>query len=251
MRSVARVAGILRAFTTREPRRALTEIAARAKLDLGTTRRILKALIGEGLVAYDSRTRKYGLDLGLLELAGAVVEGDDLRDRAQEAVEGIARETGYTTFFGVIRDDEALCLARADANAVILLRWWTLGGRMPLNCGAAPKALLAHSPASRIDAVLTGELAALTPHSQTDRGILRKELARIRRQGFALAVDDVVPGVAGLAVPATDARGNLVGALSIAGLTRQLSPATRKELVGTLRRHAAALGARTHTTVTQ
>lgn len=233
----------MRAFSARQPERSLTEIAARAKLDLGTTRRILAALAAEGVIAHDATSRLYRLDLGVLELAGAVAEGGDLRAHAQTAVETIARETGNTAFFGVHRDGEALCFARADGGTVVLLRWWTLGGRMPLHCGAAPKVLLAHLPPTDIEAVLAGSLTAFTARGEASPPVLRKELARIRRQGFAHAADDIVLGVAGLAVPVHGRDGAVRGALSIAGLTPQFSPAIRQELLATLREQAERLRA--------
>jgi len=243
MRAVARVVRILRSFSAREPSRSLSGIAGAAGLDLGTTRRILASLCDEGLVVRDARTRLYRLDLGLLELAGSVTEGGDLRTRAQAAVDRIAAETGNTAFFGVRRGREALCLARAEGSAVVLVRWWTLGGRMPMHCGAAPRAILAHLPAKDADGVLAGTLERFTPRSEVDPAAIRRELARIRRRGFALASDDVVLGVSGVAVPVFGRNGALLGSLAVACLTAQLAPASRAAIVEALEREAAALGA--------
>jgi DNA-binding IclR family transcriptional regulator len=242
MRSVERILRILRSFTQRTPQRSLTEVAEAAGLDLGTTRRMLLALGEEGLVAHDAATRLYRLDLGLLELAGAVTEGGDLRSLAQPVVDAIARETGSTTFFGIHRQGEALCLNRADGNAVVLLRWWTLGGRMPLHCGAAPKTLLAFMPEAEAASVLARRLAPLTPRSETDPESLRKELQRIRRQGHALAVDDVVLGVTSLAVPVLARDGHCLGALAITGLTAQLDAEARRRHLEVLHAQAERLG---------
>ncbi|WP_270934298.1 IclR family transcriptional regulator [Falsiroseomonas oryzae] len=242
MRSVERILRILRGFTPREPQHGLTAIAARAGLDLGTTRRILLALADEGVVAYDPATRLYRLDLGVLELASAVTEGSDLRSLAQPVVERIARETGSTSFFGIHRGGEALCLNRAEGNAVVLLRWWTLGGRMPLHCGAAPKTLLANLPEAESERILARPLAALTPRSVTDPAALRRELVRIRKQGHAVAVDDVVPGVTSLAVPVLGRTRQLLGALAITGLTAQFGTAARRRHLDVLQARAEQLG---------
>jgi DNA-binding IclR family transcriptional regulator len=241
MRGIKRVFTILRAFGAKRPELTLTEIAERTRLDLGTTRRLLAALAHEGIVARDPVSRRYRLDLGMLELAAGVVEGDGLRAYAQTAVDTVARETGNTAFFGVHRDGEALCYARAEGASVALLRWWTLGGRIPLHCGAAPRVLLAHLPAADIDRALAKPLAAFTPRSETSLARLRADLGRIRRAGHAFAADDIVLGVAGLAVPVFDRAGRPRGALSIAGLTPQFSPAARRSLLATLRRAAETM----------
>ncbi len=243
MRSVDRILRILRSFTPRAPQLSLTEIAAQAELDLGTTRRILLALCDAGMVAHDPGPKLYRLDLGVLELASAVMEGGDLRSRAQPVVDDIARETGNTSFFGIYRNGEALCLNRADGNAVVLLRWWTLGGRMPMTSGAAPKLLLAHLPPDEIDSILARPILVLTPRSETDPVALRRELARIREQGHACSTDDVVLGVSSLAVPVFARSGTLAGALAIAGLSAQLPPSAHPGQIEILRRHAERLGA--------
>lgn len=243
MRAVARVVRILRSFSAQRPSRSLSDIAETAGLDLGTARRILASLCDEGLAVRDARSKLYRLDLGLLELAGSVTEGGDLRARAQAAVDRVAAETGNTAFFGVRRGREALCLARSEGSAVVLVRWWTLGGRMPMHCGATPKAILAHLPAKDVDAILGGTLEPFTPRSETDPAAIRRELARIRRRGFALASDDVVLGVSGIAVPVFGRSGTLLGALAVACLTAQLGPAARAAAIGTLGREASSIGA--------
>jgi DNA-binding IclR family transcriptional regulator len=241
MRGIKRVFAILRAFGAKRPELTLTEVAGRTRLDVGTARRLLAALAQEGLVARDPVSRRFRLDFGLLELAAGVVEGDGLRAYAQTAVDTVARETGNTAFFGVHRDGEALCYARADGASVALLRWWTLGGRMPLHCGAGPRVLLAHLPAVEVDRALAKPLTAFTPHSETSPVRLRADLGRIRRAGHAFAADDIVLGVAALSVPVFDRAGRPRGALSIAGLTPQFSPAARRSSLATLRRAAESI----------
>ena len=241
MRGISRVFAILRTFGPKRPELSLTDVAAKCRLDLGTTRRLLAALTQEGIVARDPASRRYRLDLGLLELAAGVVELDGLRASAQTAVDSVAHETGNTAFFGVYRDGEALCYARAEGASVALLRWWTLGGRMPLHCGAGPRVLLAHLPPAEIERALAKPLAALTPRSVVAPARIRADLGRIRRAGHAFAADDIVLGVAGLAVPVFDRAGRARGALSIAGLTPQFSPAARIPLLATLRRAAETM----------
>jgi DNA-binding IclR family transcriptional regulator len=112
---------------------------------------------------------------------------------------------------------------------------------MPLHCGAGPRVLLAHLPPAEIERALAKPLAALTPRSVVASARIRADLGRIRRTGYAFAADDIVLGVAGLAVPVFDRAGRARGALSIAGLTPQFSPAARIPLLATLRRAAETM----------
>jgi len=103
------------------------------------------------------------------------------------------------------------------------VHFWSVGGSLALNCGAAPKLLLAWQSAEEIDLTLARPLVALTPKSCVNRKKLRSHLKLIRKRGWELAVDDVVVGLTALAVPLLDQNDQLRGCVSISGLTPQLA----------------------------
>ncbi len=102
------------------------------------------------------------------------------------------------------------------------VRWWSVGGTLPLNCGGAPKLLLALQSEAEIERGLAQPFVALTPKSIMDKPTLRRRIALIRRRQWEFAIDDVAVGVSALAVPLFDPKGALAGAISIAGLTPQM-----------------------------
>ncbi|RYY43123.1 MAG: hypothetical protein EOP59_08560 [Sphingomonadales bacterium] len=102
------------------------------------------------------------------------------------------------------------------------VRWWNIGTTLPLNCGAAPKVLLAYQPAAEIERVLAQPLTALTPKSIVDPAALRVELAEIRVRGWEVAMDDVALGLTALAAPCLDDSGVVLASISIGGLTPQM-----------------------------
>lgn len=55
----------------------------------------------------------------------------------------------------------------------------------------------------------------MTPHTITDPKILRKELARIRKQGWAQSVDELVVGGSGIAAPVMGWKNSQVAALAV------------------------------------
>ena len=58
-------------------------------------------------------------------------------------------------------------------------------------------------------------LTALTPHTITDPEQLAAELARVRRRGWAEAVNEREIGLASIAAPVRDINGEVVAAISI------------------------------------
>jgi DNA-binding IclR family transcriptional regulator len=76
---------------------------------------------------------------------------------------------------------------------------------------ALGQALLADLTGAEVDALLPGELVALTPNTITDRAALHAELDAVRRRGWAYEKEQGTEGVAcvavavGYRIPATDA----------------------------------------------
>ena len=199
-------------------------------------------LMKAGFVVQDPTTQRYGLGRVVRDLSAHVIEDFDIVAAAVPVLTGLAGALGVTSFLSVYRDGRAVCLERLADIKGFELHWWPKGGTLPLNCGGAPKLLLAYQPREEIDRVLASPLAALTPASIRDRRKLRARLKEIRDRGYEFAVDDVVEGLSALAVPVVDERGGIICALSIAGLTpHMLDPAGGPAYLRQLTAAAAAV----------
>jgi len=218
VRSVARAVAILRCFSPGRMYLTLGEIAATAGLDAGTARRLLVTLRDEGLIVQAGDGR-YHLALQMMRFAAAVPEGRSLRDLAADDLRALATETGLTVILSVLRDKQAICIAREHGDSPIQVRWWPVGEAMPLNCGAAPKLLFAHMSEADRQEALSAPLVALTRHSMTNPMALDQALASVRAQGWSLSTDDVAEGLSALAAPVHTGAGAVAGAVSVAGLT--------------------------------
>lgn len=118
------------------------------------------------------------------------------------------------------------------------------GNRFPLHACASGKAMLGAMSDDRVDAVLDGrELTAETERTITDREGLDRELARIRKRGYAVNDEELIPGYrsVGVAVPTDD--GGVFGAFSVGGPAYRLSldGETMGETVDALRDAVASL----------
>ncbi|KAB1072268.1 IclR family transcriptional regulator [Methylobacterium planeticum] len=244
VRALDRGVALLKAFTAEKPRRTLTELAVATSLDKGTARRLLHTLALCGLVAHDERTGLYALTIGVLELGAAVETGRDLHEVAAPYLAEIAAKTRATAFLWVHHEGSALCVGRVRApGPSVEVAWSTIGTRIPLNCGAGPRTLLAFLPAEEREAALSRPLTARTPASQTEPDQLRSETARIRVQGWEFAVDDFVVGLCALGAPIFEPSGTLAGSLSITTLTGQIAADSCGDQLGPILRAAAEIGA--------
>ena len=89
------------------------------------------------------------------------------------------------------------------------------GTVLPLHASAAGKAVLAGLTAYEVDAILAGPLDAWTPQTIVDADELRRQLAQVRKRGFAVTRHEARMDVGGVAAAVVDSEGRAVGALSI------------------------------------
>jgi IclR family acetate operon transcriptional repressor len=219
VRSVARAIAILRSFSSDKPFLTLGEIAERTGLDAGTTRRLLITLRDEGLVWQKYQKGLYCLSYRVLELTQSIPGRITLNDLLGANLLQLAKDSGMTVYLSIASGNEAICLARFLSEQAIDIRWWSEGYGLPLHCGAGPKILLAHFTAQRRHNLYQDGLKELTPKSIVDPDLIEKEIISIIKTGYAVGVDDVALGLSALGMPIYNENGELLAAVSIAGLT--------------------------------
>jgi DNA-binding IclR family transcriptional regulator len=180
--------------------------------------RLLSSLVQLEMVEPGSRRGTYCLGLKLLRLGAAVTARFDERTAALPVVERIHDETGETVFFCVRRNWEAVCIERLAGRRVQSLAL-QLGGSLPLHAGAASRTLLAYESRELWEEYAAQEtLEELTPQTPTSPEQLFEMLEEVRRTGYAISDSDVTVGIAALGAPVFDHRGQIIAALSIAGV---------------------------------
>jgi DNA-binding IclR family transcriptional regulator len=173
----------------------------------------------------------------LLRFAGRGHIEADLVEAAASTLTALADQTGETINLAVAGPLGVEHLAQRDSRHFVGGTNW-VGRNVPFHASANGKVLAAVG-AARLPA---GGLQALTAHTHTDRAALDDELAAVRGRGYAVAVDELEPGLAAVAAPVH--AGETVAALSVSGPTIRMSPRRLEELAPLLVAHAADLSAR-------
>lgn len=215
----------------------LAEIARRLAIPKSTAYNICNAMLGGQLL----RRSQDGYQLGrrLVQLGSAYVSSVDIVREFYEVSRPAGADLGAMIQLAVLDEDlNAVYLARQDCSSGLRLGLRAeIGRRVPANCTAAGKALLAalapETLARRIDE--RKSLPGLTRNSITSTAKLQKELAAIRHRGFASEDEEVLQGVCCIARTATTShREDGVLAISITTLKDSLTPARRKRMHSTL-----------------
>jgi DNA-binding IclR family transcriptional regulator len=198
--------------------------------ELGCTRSLVFRVAHE-LTARDliirSEDGRYSLGVATLELGGAYLGGSELAQAARQITQDLSRETGETTNLGVLRQADVIYLIRSEGrNALLTVSH--IGGRIPANCAAMGKALLAELDERELERTLIDPLARLTPNSLGTLGDLKRALVTVRDQGYATDEQEAVLGRSCLA--AALASGDERAALSIS-VSALVFAERRKELL--------------------
>jgi DNA-binding IclR family transcriptional regulator len=195
--------------------RSFTQIVEATGLTRSTTHRLVKALEEHGLLMA-AGGRGYRLGPRLLALAAAAMRDLPLRDLAHPALERLALETAESTQLYVRDGDRRVCIDAVESTAE-LRTIVAVGASLPLTKGSAGKVLLAWAgERDRERLVATVE----DPH---EMATLQRQIALVRRRGWASSVGERETGVASVSAPVFDRREMLIAAVSVSGPANRLA----------------------------
>ncbi|MBJ7262349.1 MAG: IclR family transcriptional regulator [Burkholderiaceae bacterium] len=220
----------------------LKALAARTQLHASTAHRILNDLVvGRYVERVDNGV--YQLGMRLLEL-GSLVKGRlNVHEAALPGMRALHKLTGQTVNLSIQQGDEIVYIDRAwsERSGMQVVR--AIGGRAPLHLTSTGKLFLsqADSRTVRAYAMRTG-LAGQTRNSLTEFDRLERDLALVRRLGYARDNEELELGVKCIAAGIFDDTGKLVAGLSISAPAHRLHDDWVKHLTGTAARISEALG---------
>jgi len=190
----------------------LNELARRAGLPTSTASRLVLQMVDLGLLRRDERGR-IGIGIRLWELASRAAPTRSLRETALPFMEDLHAVLGHHVQLGVREAVEVLFVERLSSPHAVI-NYTRVAGRLPLHASSSGLVLLAHAPGAVLDEVIAGGLPGFTEHTITDPDRLRREVAEVRRRGYALNRGHLHTAAAGVAVPIHGADGRVVAALS-------------------------------------
>ena len=212
---IERATSLLDALARHPDPVTLKDLAKATGLHPSTAHRILNDLV---VARYVERIDNgvYQLGMRLLEL-GSLVKGRlNVREVAIEPMRGLHKLTGQTVNLSVQQGDEIVYIDRAwsERSGMQVVR--AIGGRAPLHLTSTGKLFLSISEPRQVRAYATRTgLAGNTRNSITVFEKLERELALVRRHGFARDNEELEMGVRCIAAGIHDDSGKLVAGLSI------------------------------------
>ena len=228
--SVKKALNVLEAFSDDRTELGVTQIAELLNSHKSSISRILMTLLAEGFVEKNPQTNKYRLGLKMVELGYRALKRFDLEELATPFLEELADKTNEIIHLAVLDKNEIIYSDKRGKEQVLTVAT-RIGGRHPAYCSAMGKVLLAGLSQERLNEVLAIEpLRRFTPTTITQVTILRKELERVRKQGFAIDNEESFPGIRCVAAPVYDRNGKIVAALSVTAPRQRMGQERLKEI---------------------
>lgn len=213
VQSLARGLRVLRAFDHELPDASLSQVAQRSGLSRAVARRLLLTLQHLGYVG--SRGRSFFLTPRVLELGYSYVASLGLTELAQQGMEELSRRVGESCSMAVLDGHDIVYVLRVPVRRVMSVALG-VGARLPAFATSMGRVMLADLDAAALADWLKGQkFQAFTTRTLHSAAALKAELARVRKQGYALVSRELEPGLCSIAVPVHAANGSVVAAMNV------------------------------------
>ncbi len=214
MDSVKSVLRIIEAVAT-SPEIGVSDLSRQLQQPKTTVQRGLMTLHEAGWIRPTNEPRRrWKITSKLFMLSRSAETEARLRRAALPIMQTLRDETQETTHL-MVREERHLVLIERVNSPLALRTVRDLGSRSPLHTSANGKAFLAHLTAREQEDYLNGKLSQLTENSKTDPDLIRKDLAQIRKLGYATNIGELDLHVHAVAAPVVNQEGRPIAALSI------------------------------------
>ena len=217
IKSIDKTLDLLEFLSVNKQETGITEISKNLHLGLSTVHRILFTLKSRGYVIQNLNTKKYRLGIRLFTLGCAVQNTKHLIEITKHYLRQLSQNTNETANLAILEGKEVIYLDTIESSEI--LRTEIIPGtRTPAHCTALGKVLLAFISDCEFENLYKSDepLSSLTSKSISSLEELKKNLKRVRKQGYAVDREEYKIGINCIGVPVFG-RNGVIAAISITG----------------------------------
>lgn len=242
--AVVRVIEILELLAQAPMGKGVSEIAAAIKRPKNSVFRICTTLSDLGYLAREEAGATYRLDRKLLSLGYAAVDESGLIEKAMDVLRELRDATTESAFIAVLARDTGVVLEQVPGIYPVKVTI-QIGHHFPLHTAAAGKAMVAFLPDDERAALLGRlQLTRFNSNTITTRAAFERELAEVRRRGYAFDRAEEVAGIACVGAPVLNHRGYPCAGIWVAGPADRLRAKDMDRLGCLVKEHAGRISKR-------
>jgi IclR family pca regulon transcriptional regulator len=225
MSSLARGLAVIRAFSQQRRELTIAQLSHRTDIPRAAVRRCLYTLAKLGYVGTEDG-RTYALRPRILALGHAYLSSTPLATAVQPLLDQISDALHESSSMAVLEGDEILYIARSSTTTRLMSIDLGLGSRLPAYCTSMGRVLLADLAPVQLDQYLSRvKLTRLTNRTVSTAAELKRVLAEVRRDGYAIVDQELEIGLRSIAVPVKDAAARCVAAINVGTQSARVSVA--------------------------
>jgi DNA-binding IclR family transcriptional regulator len=220
----------------------LAEIGAALHLPKPTVHRLCVRLEETRYLTREPGRYRYRVGPATERLAFNAIRRGSASVQWRLILERLVDDIRETCNFTAPAGNEVVYVERVESRWPLRLHL-EVGSRVPMHCTASGKLFLAFMDAERRKRMLESlALTRMTERTVIARDRLEREIAEIAARGYATDDEEFIQGVLAVAVPVTDSRDRVVGAVGCHAAKPRLELAQALEYLPRLRAAAAEIG---------
>ena len=242
--AVARLLDVLELLAGAPSGVTVLELASELGVHKSVSSRILATLLQRGYVVRDEGSERHELSLKFFALASRNTNRMGFPAFCQPTLQALADEIVELVQLSVVEREGLVLTSFAQTpDRRRLAVWPAIGTVLAPHASASGKVWLASMPDEHaVEIALRHGLEALTPNTITTLDGLLRELAAVRRDGYAIAESEWVEDVSAIAFGIGAARfGGVVGTITLSAPSTRMSRARLVEIAPRVRQAAVDL----------
>lgn len=231
IQSVERALTIIQILASAREPMMLSNLAAKARINVSTCHHIVATLVGRGFVLHAGRNRGYMLSSKLRELTDLGAREIDLADFVRPTLVALAEQLAEGVQMAVLRDNALMTQLRVGSSSCVA-EPDEIRKMAATHATATGKAILAWLPETEMARVISiNGLAAYTDKTITTLSGLIEELRHVRRSGFAIDNEELEKGVVCCGAAIRDEKGAVIASISATFAAHKNSDAYRSHVI--------------------
>lgn len=216
----------------------IVELATILNIDKSTVSRLMSTLMHYDMVSVDPVSKKYRLGFRNLYLSEGVKKNFNVAIVARPYLHKICDEIQESVHLASIGNRRMYIVDQVRSQ-----REYNLSAQIGMieawHCSSVGKCVLAYKPESFINDIFKDyDFKKYTSHTITTDLELKKELKKIRENGYALDDEERTLGVRCLAVPVFNYGGNVSCCVGISAPKDQITPSNIKKYTMCMKKYA-------------
>jgi DNA-binding IclR family transcriptional regulator len=215
LQTIEKASEVLALFDRDHIEWGVREVAETLGLAKSSAHDLLASLAQVGLLG-KTEAGRYRLGWRLVTLSEILLATTELRREARPFMEELAAHYQETIHLAILDDTKVVYVDKLEGRQAVRVELTSLGTRLYAHCSALGKVLLAYRPEQDVQRILQSEgLPRFTPNTITDEGELLQALGKIRKQGYAYDLEEILPDLCCVGAPIRNHTGQVIAAISM------------------------------------